>query len=93
MTREQLIESMIVASKEDRARFFAVADTLHLQPKYADYLTELETLKQYWRDMTDLENYPEVKFPFELPEWFPSIKFMSSWETDFVEKMVSNSST
>ena len=88
MTREQLIERMILASKQDRERFFKVADTIHLQPKYKDYLDELEIVKQRWRDMTTLPNYPEIKFPLELPEWFPKVKFASCWDTDYIEKIL-----
>lgn len=86
MTREQIIERMMLASKQDRERFFKVADTIHLQPRYANYLSELEVIKQQWRDMTSLPNYPEIKFPLELPYWFPEVRFASNWDTDYVEK-------
>lgn len=88
MTRQELIERMIVASKQDRERFFKVADTIHLQPKYAEHLEELELLKQQWRDMTDLPNYPEIKFPLDLPDWFPQVKFASKWNEDYVYLMI-----
>ena len=84
MTRNPIIERMIEASKEDRGRFFAVADTMHLQPKYKDNLVELESEKQKWRDMTSIANYPEIKWPLDIPDWFPTIHFASSWDVDYV---------
>lgn len=86
MTKEDILTRMDEAAKEDRERFFQVADTLHMQPKYAERLTELETVKQAWRDMTALPGYPCIKWPMELPEWFPPMKFASCWEPDHVEK-------
>ncbi len=86
MTREQIVENMILASKQDRERFFRVADTIHLQPKYAEHMDELEELKQKWRDMTALENYPEIEFPLALPDWFPKVNFASCWGANYVEE-------
>jgi hypothetical protein len=83
-----LLERMDLAAKEDRERFFKVADTIHLQPKYAENLEELETIKQQWRDMTGLENYPKMAFPFELPEWFPKVDFKSGWDEDYYDEEV-----
>lgn len=83
-----ILERMDLAAKEDRARFFAVADTIHLQPKYAEHLEELETVKQQWRDMTAIENYPKMAFPFALPEWFPKVNFMSKWDAEYYNKEV-----
>lgn len=85
MTREEIIARMDEAAKEDRERFFAVADILHLQPKYQDRLVEIETEKQKWRDMTALPNYPEMKFPLSVPDWFPIVRFASNWKVDYVE--------
>lgn len=84
MDREQLLQNMNDAAKEDRERFFAVADTLHLQPKYREYVNsgELEEVKQYWRDMTALPEYPNIDFPIQLPEWFPKVRLTSSWKKD-----------
>lgn len=83
-----LLERMDMAAKEDRARFFAVADTIHLQPKYAEHLEELETVKQQWRDMTAIENYPKIAFPLQLPAWFPKVPFKSKWNVDYYDKEV-----
>lgn len=91
MERQEIIDRMIEASKEDRDRFFAVADTLHLQPKYKDNLDELERIKQQWRDMTTLQNYPEIKWPLELPEWFPMVKFASNWNENYVDMILEQS--
>lgn len=76
---ENILTRMDQAAREDRERFFRVADSIHLQPKYADHLDELETLKQQWRDMTQAENYPDIDFPLPLPEWFPTVHFASRW--------------
>lgn len=77
---------MILASKQDRERFFKVADSIHLQPKYSSCLTELEELKQKWRDMTTLPDYPDIDFPLELPTWFPEVRFASRWQKGFLSK-------
>ena len=86
MNEQEIIAMMIQASKEDRDRFFAVADSLHMQPKFQDRLVEIETVKQQWRDMTDIENYPHIKFPLGLPIWFPKVKFASCWESDYLDR-------
>lgn len=87
MTEQELRTRMDMAIKEDRERFFKVADTLHLQPKYAVHLAELETLKQTWRDVTTLPDYPNITHPMPLPEWFPKVHFASRWEKDeYIEK-------
>ena len=86
MTREEILIKMDIAIRQDRERFFKVADTIHLQPKYSDKLEELEVIKQQWRDITLLEIYPEIQFPLVLPEWFPKVKFMSSWGENYVDE-------
>lgn len=86
MTEQEILTRMDEAAKEDRERFFVVADTLHLQPKYADKLAEIEAIKQQWRDMTVLPDYPQIKWPMVLPEWFPRVKFASSWDVDYLKK-------
>ena len=82
MTREQILKQMDISFREDRERFFKVADALSLQPKYKDYLVELEQIKQVWRDAPELPDYPNITHPLELPEWFPKVSFASSWEKD-----------
>ncbi len=84
MTREDILARMDLAAKQDRERFFKVADSMTFQPKYAEHLAELADVKQEWRDMTLMENYPEIKFPLALPEWFPTVRFASCWDTDYV---------
>lgn len=82
----EILERMEMASKEDRERFFKIADTLHLQPKYAEHLDELEVTKQQWRDMTIIENYPDINFPLASPEWFPTVHFASKWSSGELTK-------
>lgn len=86
MTEQEILNRMIEASKEDRERFFAVADILHLQPKYKDRLEELEEVKQQWRDMTLIKDYPNIDFPLTLPDWFPKIHFASQWDKNYLSK-------
>lgn len=87
MTREEILKNMDVAIRQDRERFFRVADTLHLQPKYADKVFELDEIKQQWRDITGVPGYPNITHPMPLPEWFPTVHFASSFEKDtFLEE-------
>lgn len=86
MTREEILTRMDEAAKEDRERFFVVADSMTFQPKYTDKRDELEAIKQQWRDMTALPDYPQIKWPMERPEWFPVVKFASCWDVDYLEK-------
>ena len=89
MTEQEIRADMDVAAKQDRERFFKVADTLHLQPKYAAHLSELETLKQGFRNMTALPDYPNIDWPPALPEWFPAVHFASGWEKDvYIESLL-----
>lgn len=76
----KLRQRMNEAIKEDRERFFQVADTLQYQPKYKDRLTEIEMIKQQWRDITTLSDYPNIDFPLVLPDWFPKVYFASKWQ-------------
>ena len=89
MTEQEIRKDMDAAAKEDRERFFAVADTLHLQPKYAAYAGELAVIKQAWRDMTLLPDYPNINWPIALPQWFPKVAFASSWAKDtYIQKIL-----
>lgn len=83
-----LTQRMDKAAREDRARFFIVADAIHLQPKYAEHLQELEEIKQQWRDMTALPDYPKMAFPLALPEWFPKVEFKSKWDEEYYDREV-----
>lgn len=87
MTRQEKLVQMDLAAKQDRDRLFAITDGMRYQPKYTDYLTELEEVCQQWRNMTDLENWPEVAWPLELPDWFPTVKFASCWDADYAVEM------
>lgn len=94
MKREDVIKNMDEAFREDRERFFKVADSLALQPKYKEHLEELETLKQTWRDIPATEGYPNIDHPMKLPDWFPTVHFASSWQKDkFIEEMAENNET
>lgn len=87
--KEKILKQMDEAFREDRERFFKVADTLLFQPKYKEHLEEIEQLKQQWRDAPELEGYPNINHPMTLPEWFPKVPFASSWEKDtFLEEQV-----
>lgn len=81
MSREEMLKEMDIAFRQDRERFFKVADTLYLQPKYAEHLEELEKLKQHWRDIPQQEGYPDIPHPLQLPAWFPKVNFASSWDS------------
>ncbi|MEG2687337.1 MAG: hypothetical protein RR954_09525 [Christensenellaceae bacterium] len=78
----ELRQNMTDAAKEDRERFFAVADTLQFQPKYKDKASEIETIKQQMRDITLATDFPNIDWPPVLPAWFPKVCFMSSWKKD-----------
>lgn len=82
---QKIVDRMDEAAREDRDRFFAVADTLTFQPKYKAREAEIEEIKQQWRDMTDLPDYPHIHWPMALPDWFPVVKFASRWEPDYLE--------
>lgn len=89
MNKQELLNNMDLAIKQDRERFFKIADTLHLQPKYALYLIELEEIKQEWRDVTKQLDYPNITHPMPLPDWFPKINFASSFEKDkYIEERI-----
>ena len=82
MTHNEVQDCMIQASKEDRERLFHVADLLHLKPLFQDRVADIQAVKQQWRDMTTLPNYPHITFPLELPSWFPVVRFASCWDCD-----------
>ena len=82
MTKEQILKKMDEAFREDRDRFFRIADALSFQPKYSSHLEELEVLKQTWRDIPQQSGYPNFSHPISLPSWFPKVSFASRWEKD-----------
>lgn len=70
------------AFKEDRLRFFLVADKYETISYLKESLSEeqkaeLKKAQQEWRDMTELEDYPDIDFPLYTPS-FLSVKFFSS---------------
>ena len=87
MTRQELEIRMAEAFREDRERLFKVIDSMRNQPKYADRLSEIESIANTWRDIPQGEDFPNVTHPAPLPEWFPKVKFFSRWEKDvYIEK-------
>lgn len=91
MKREQVLKNMDEAFREDRERFFKVADSLLFVPKFKDKLDAIEQLKQQWRDIPQQEDYPNFTHPVALPDWFPEVHFASSWQKDtFIEEMTSD---
>jgi len=71
------LQILDLAIRQDRERFFKIADSLFFQPAFSSYMSELETIKQQWRDITELSGYPNIDFPPELPDWFPEWQFMN----------------
>lgn len=85
--RQEFLNLMAEAIREDRDRFFRVADALNFQPKYQPYLEELETIKQWFRDLPQQPDFPNIDWSPVLPEWFPKIPFASSFKKDaFIEE-------
>lgn len=87
-TREQILKDMDLAFKQDRERFFRAVDAMYNNPKYEDNLVEIKEIAQTWRDIPNLPDYPNIKHPMELPEWFPEIQFCSMFDTDYVDSML-----
>lgn len=74
---------MLEASKEDRERFFKKADVYAITNNRGltpAQIEELEILRNQWRDMTILPDYPDIDWPLPLPDWFPNCGFASSWK-------------
>lgn len=89
MNRDELLKIMDLAFREDRERFFKVADSMVFVPKYKGKINEIEIVKQQWRDIPQLQDYPNFTHPIELPDWFPKIYFASKWEKDkFLEENI-----
>lgn len=71
-----------VAFRQDRERFFNAADKFDSVPFLAAKLSdeqkkELEKARKEWRDMTAMENYPDIDFPLYVPD-FVEVKLFSS---------------
>jgi hypothetical protein len=80
---DNILDLMIQATKEDRSRFFNKADVYAITGNLGlstEQITDLVTLRQQWRDMTSLPEYPDIDWPLPLPEWFPNCEFASSWK-------------
>ena len=86
MTNEQKLKRMIEASKEDRERVLSFLDKLERVPKYKNLYESIQTLKQQWRDMTSLPNYPEIDFPLAKPDWCPKLPTASCWKKDYLKQ-------
>jgi hypothetical protein len=93
MTAE-MKERKIQASKEDRERFFKVADVYAITQNRGlseIQIEELEKARDEWRDMTNMKGYPDIDFPLPIPKWMNNPYFASSWkkgEKDENEKNV-----
>ena len=86
---QELREIMLQSAREDRERFFKVADSLRYQSSFDDKSFEIEQLRRFWRDMTLLPDFPNVDFPFVLPDWFPKVNFASFWKKDvYIEENI-----
>lgn len=89
MNKEQILQEMDKAFREDRERFFKVADSMSFQAKYDTHKEEIEELKQKFRDAPQKEGYPNINHPMVMPYWFPKVNFASSWEKDiFIEEQL-----
>lgn len=80
---DNIIDLMIQATKEDRSRFFKKADVYFITNNRgltSEQIEELETVRNQWRDMTLLPDYPDIDWPLSVPEWFPNCGFASKWE-------------
>ena len=77
------IEIMIQSAREDRSRFFKKADVYAITNNLgltSEQVAELEASRQQWRDMTILQDFPDVDWPLPVPSWFPDCGFASRWE-------------
>ena len=79
-----------IAFRQDRERFFNAADNCEGVAFLAEQLTatqkkELEKAKKEWREMTELENYPDIDFPLAVPD-FVKVKLFSSHKKNTEEK-------
>ena len=79
-----------IAFRQDRERFFNEADKFESVPFLAAQLTatqkkELEKAKKEWREMTDLDGYPDIDFPLAVPD-FVKVKLFSSHKKNTEEK-------
>ena len=80
-----------IAFRQDRERFFEAADKFESVSYLAEKLTaaqkkELEKAKKEWRDMTEIENYPDIDFPLAIPD-FIKVKIFSSHKKNTDEKI------
>lgn len=82
MTREEQLKLRDEAFREDRERFFKVADSMDKQPKFSKRLSNLEAIKQLWRDVPQQKGYPNIDHPPQMASWFPKVNFASSFKKD-----------
>lgn len=84
-----MTERKIQAAKEDRERFFKVADVFKMKDNIGltpEQIAELEEVKTQWRDMTALPGFPDIDWPLPIPEWFPNPHFASCWKAGETEE-------
>lgn len=80
MTLDEIVQQMDKAFRQEREEFFRVADSLAFQPKYKDLLEDIERIKQEWRDIPQMEDYPNFNYPPKIPEYFPRPRLFCSWK-------------
>jgi len=76
-------ERMIQAIKEDRERFFKKSDVYiftNCRGLTEQQISELEDVRNKFRDITKVKGYPDIDWPIKLPEWFPNPYFASCWK-------------
>ena len=83
-----------IAFRQDRERFFREADKYESVSYLANSLSakekkELEEAKEIWRDMTDIENYPDIDFPLFIPS-FLKVKTFSTHKAGVKESKISD---
>lgn len=88
MIKEEVLKILDLAIRQDRERFFRLADPLIFQPKYKEHLDEIEKIKQQWRDLTKLPDYPNIDFPPSLPDWYPEWQFMTIIKDETLAKLI-----
>lgn len=87
-----------IAFKQDRERFFKVADEYesisYLNASLADdELKELEEARAAWRNMTDLTDYPDIDFPLHIPSFMKVKTFSTHKKGEDVEEQPELSAT
>jgi hypothetical protein len=85
---EDVTERRKQAILEDRERFFKKADVWYFKNNAGlttKQITELETARQKWRDITEEKGFPAFDDydPYALtPSWLDNPYFASNWKKD-----------